>query len=163
AERHLRQRKRLAETYPRELLDASLEILRRCDFTLEEIKYNYPQETVPAGLTPTQALRKLTYEGAAVRYPQGVPAPIVAWLEHERREEVIQYIYGKYGRHRAAIAAVVIGYRTRSAIRDVGKALGLPEALVDAFAKDHQWFDDRLAADRLHQLAQQAGAQLSGH
>jgi error-prone DNA polymerase len=190
AERHLRQRKRLAETFPRELLAATLEIMQRCDFTLEEIKYNYPQETVPAGLTPTQALRKLTYEGAAVRYPQGVSAQIVAWLEkelalieecnyemffltvhdivrfargekilcqgrgsaansvvcyclgitaanpedshpllerfisvdrrneppdidvdfeHERREEVIQYIYGKYGRHRAAIAAVVIG------------------------------------------------------
>jgi error-prone DNA polymerase len=244
AERHLRQRKRLAEAYPRELLDATLEVARRCNFTLEEIKYNYPQETVPPGLTPTQALRKLTYEGAATRYPQRIPDRVVAWLEkelalieecdyemffltvhdivrfargqkilcqgrgsaansvvcyclgitaanpedshpllerfisvdrrneppdidvdfeHERREEVIQYIYNKYGRHRAAIAAVVIGYRTRSAIRDVGKALGLADALVDAFAKDHQWFDDRLAADRLHQLAQQAGAELPEH
>ena len=244
AERHLRQRKRLAEAYPRELLAATLEVMERCDFTLEEIKYNYPQETVPPGLTPPQALRQLTYEGARVRYPQGVPAQVVAWLEkelalieecnyemffltvhdvvrfareqkilcqgrgsaansvvcyclgitaanpedshpllerfisvdrrneppdidvdfeHERREEVIQYIYGKYGRHRAAIAAVVIGYRTRSAIRDVGKALGLADALVDAFAKDHQWFDDHLGGERLHQFAQQAGAELSEH
>jgi len=244
AERHLRQRKRVAATYPPELLVATLEVMRRCEFNLDEIKYDYPLETVPPGMTPTQALRQLTYEGAAERYPQGVPGQIKAWLEkelkliaecnyemffltvhdivrfarsqhilcqgrgsaansvvcyclsitaadpedsnpllerfiskerrneppdidvdfeHERREEVIQYIYGKYGRERSAIAAVVIGYRTRSAIRDVGKALGLPDALVDIFAKDHQWFDDGLAAERLHELAQKAGCELQEH
>ncbi len=244
AERHLRQRKRLADTYPPELLAATLEVMQRCRFDLEEIKYDYPLETVPEGLTPAQALRQLTYEGAAERYPDGVSERVTAWLEkelaliaecnyemffltvhdivrfarsrkilcqgrgsaansvvcyclgitaanpehsnpllerfiskerrneppdidvdfeHERREEVIQYIYGKYGRDRAAIAAVVISYRTRSAIRDVGKALGLAEPLVDLFAKDHQWFDDKLAAERLHQLAQQAGADIGEH
>jgi error-prone DNA polymerase len=73
------------------------------------------------------------------------PPDIDVDFEHERREEVIQYIYEKYGRHRAAIAAVVISYRTRSAMRDVGKALDVPEPLIDAFAKEHHWFDDELA------------------
>ncbi|MDA7417292.1 error-prone DNA polymerase [Xenophilus arseniciresistens] len=69
------------------------------------------------------------------------PPDIDVDFEHQRREEVIQYIYGKYGRERAAIAAVVIAWRTRSAIRDVGKALGVDARLIDAFAKDHHWFD----------------------
>jgi error-prone DNA polymerase len=244
AERHLRQRKRLAETYPPELLAASLEVMQRCRFELEEVRYNYPLETVPEGLTPTEGLRKLTYEGAAERYPQGIPQRVHELLEkelglievcryemffltvhdvvrfarsqgilcqgrgsaansvvcfclgitamdpmvsepllerfisidrrneppdidvdfeHERREEVIQYIYGKYGRERAAIAAVVITYRTRSAIRDVGKALDLPEPLVDAFAKDHFWFDDRLAPERLARMAQETGSEITPH
>jgi error-prone DNA polymerase len=90
------------------------------------------------------------------------PPDIDVDFEHERREEVIQYIYGKYGRERAAIAAVVISYRTRSAIRDVGKALGIGEPLVDAFAKDHFWFDDQVTGDRLRQMATQAGAELTG-
>ena len=62
-------------------------------------------------------------------------------FEHERREEVIQYIYEKYGRHRAALAATVISYRPRSALRDVGKALGLTDIQVDALAKSLQWWD----------------------
>ncbi|WBY01506.1 error-prone DNA polymerase [Ramlibacter tataouinensis] len=244
AERHLRQRKRLAELYPRELLDRTLQLADRCRFELDEIRYDYPLETVPPGLTPTQALRQLTYEGARERYPQGLPPRVVELLEkelplieqcryemffltvhdivrfarsenilcqgrgsaansvvcfclgitamdpmlsqpllerfisvdrrneppdidvdfeHERREEVIQYIYGKYGRERAAIAAVVIGYRTRSAIRDVGKALGVAEPLVDAFAKDHFWFDDRLAPERLREMAAHGGVPLAEH
>lgn len=69
------------------------------------------------------------------------PPDIDVDFEHQRREEVIQYIYGKYGRERAAIAAVVIAWRTRSAIRDVGKALAVDARLIDAFAKDHHWFD----------------------
>src|SRR5690606_28725491 len=60
---------------------------------------------------------------------------------HERREEVIQYIYGKYGRERAALAATVITYRPRSAIRDVGKALGLSGLQVDRLARSMQWWD----------------------
>jgi error-prone DNA polymerase len=244
AERHLRQRKRLAEIYPPELLAATLEVAARCSFDLASIRYDYPLETVPAGLKPAQALRKLTFEGAAERYPSGVPAQIDAWLEkelaliaecryemffltvhdivrfargkhilcqgrgsaansvvcyclgitaanpqnshpllerfisidrrneppdidvdfeHERREEVIQYIYEKYGRDRTAIAVVVICYRTRSAIRDVGKALDIPEALIDAFARDHHWFDDKLASDRLGELARQAGVAIDEH
>ena len=241
AERHLRQRKRLAETYPPELLANTLVAMGRCNFQLEEIRYDYPLETVPAGMTPTQGLRHLTYEGAAERYPQGIPAQITAWLEkelalieeckyemffltvhdivryarsleilcqgrgsaansvvcyclgitaadpenshpllerfisvdrrneppdidvdfeHERREEVIQYIYAKYGRDRAAIAAVVISYRTRSAIRDVGKALDVAEPLIDAFAREHHWFDDELATQRLHELSVKCGQEI---
>lgn len=91
------------------------------------------------------------------------PPDIDVDFEHERREEVIQYIYGKYGRERAAIAAVVITYRTRSALRDVGRALGVAPALVDAFAKDHQWFDGQFAAERLQQLAEAVGAPIAAH
>jgi error-prone DNA polymerase len=244
AERHLRQRKRLAGTFGASLLANTLVVQQRCRFELDCVSYNYPREVLPPGLTPTQALRRLTYEGARERYPQEIPQRVVDLVEkelvliaecryemffltvhdivryarqekilcqgrgsaansvvcfclgitamdpmlsepllerfiskerrgeppdidvdfeHERREEVIQYIYRKYGRERAAIAAVVISYRTRSAVRDVGKALGLDEKLVDAFAKDHHWFDDKLDAARLQALAQQAGAQLPVH
>lgn len=69
------------------------------------------------------------------------PPDIDVDFEHERREEVIQYIYGKYGHDRAAIAATVISYRPRSAIRDVGKALAMAPELIDLFAKEHFWFD----------------------
>jgi error-prone DNA polymerase len=240
AERHLRHRMRLATLYPPELLERTLEVADRCRFSLEEIRYQYPQETVPAGLTPRQALRRFTIEGARQRYPAGVPwrvrrqlvreldlisdcayemffltvHDIVAFarsqkilcqgrgsaansavcyclgitavdparsdllferfisrerkeppdidvdFEHERREEVIQYIYEKYGRDRSAIAAVVATYRTRSAIRDVGKAMDIPEQLVDAFAKDHFWFDERgLRVQKLCELADFLGVQ----
>ena len=69
------------------------------------------------------------------------PPDIDVDFEHERREEVIQYIYEKYGHDRAAIAATVISYRPRSAIRDVGKALAMAPELIDQFAKEHFWFD----------------------
>lgn len=244
AERHLRQRKRLAEVYPSDLLAATLAVARRCTFDLTSIRYDYPLETVPPGLTPGQALRQLAMAGAARRYPEGVPAQVHAWLEkelaliaecryemffltvhdivcfaegknilcqgrgsaansvvcyclgitaadpmyshpllerfisvdrrneppdidvdfeHERREEVIQYIYAKYGRERAALAATVVGYRARSAVRDVGKALGVAEPLIDAFAKEHFWFDDELAAQKLGDLAQRTGSTLDDH
>ena len=243
AERHLRPRASLASVYEPDLLAATLAVAARCSFRLEEVRYNYPLETVPSGLTPTQALRRLTLQGALERYPRSryprVPIQIwryvakelrliaecryemffltvhdivrearrlgilcqgrgsaansvVCWclgitaadpekshpllerfisrarqneppdidvdFEHERREEVIQYIYKKYGRHRAALAATVIAYRTRSALRDVGLALGVDERLVDAFAKDHHWFDHELAAHRLGELAATVGA-----
>lgn len=244
AERHLRQRRRLAEAYPEELMAATLAVAERCRFDLTTIRYNYPLETVPAGMTPTWGLRHLVIEGMRRRYPKGTPVKIkrflvkelklialckyemffltvhdivrfaesqqilcqgrgsaansvVCWclgitaadpefshpllerfisidrrneppdidvdFEHERREEVIQYIYGKYGRERAAIAAVVISYRTRSAIRDVGKALGIPEKLVDAFAKDHHWFEEKLAVQRLAEMAEATGTGLPVH
>jgi error-prone DNA polymerase len=240
AEQHLRHRMRLASLYPPEMLERTLEVSDRCRFSLEEIKYQYPLETVPAGLTPRQALRRFTIEGARQRYPQGVPwrvrlqllreldlisdcayemyfltvHDIVAFarsqgilcqgrgsaansavcyclgvtavdparsdllferfisrerkeppdidvdFEHERREEVIQYIYRKYGRERSAITAVVASYRARSAIRDVGKALDIPEPLVDAFAKDHFWFDERgLRVQKLGEMAAAMGVQ----
>src|SRR4029077_696016 len=64
-------------------------------------------------------------------------------FEHQRREEVIQYIYGKYGRDRAALAATLITYRPKSALRDAGKALDLDSRQVDAIAKSIAWWDDR--------------------
>ena len=64
-------------------------------------------------------------------------------FEHQRREEVIQYIYGKYGRHRAALAAVVISYRPRSALRDAGRALGIDLQRIEAVSKSQHWFDGR--------------------
>ena len=69
------------------------------------------------------------------------PPDIDVDFEHQRREEVIQYIYGKYGRHRTALAATVIAYRTRSAIRDVGKALGLDGDRVNRLSASHAWWD----------------------
>ncbi|MBR9813440.1 error-prone DNA polymerase [bacterium] len=71
------------------------------------------------------------------------PPDIDVDFEHERREEVIQHIYQKYGRDRAALAATVISYRTRSAIRDVGKALGMSLDQVDQLARTHQWWDSK--------------------
>ncbi len=220
-ERSLRSIPRLRELYPEPLLSATLEIAARCRFSLEELRYEYPEEIVPAGTTPTAYLRALTQRGADIRWPAGVPRAVrdgiehelrlIAELryepffltvhdvvqfarsrgilcqgrgsaansmvcyclqitevdpsrmsmlferfiskerneppdidvdfEHERREEVIQYIYGKYGRERAALAATVICYRPRSALRDVGKALGLELADVDRLAKGIQWWD----------------------
>jgi len=243
AERHLRQRVRLAGVYPPALLAATLTVAARCTFSLGEIRYQYPLETVPPGMTPAQALAWLAHEGATGRYPHGVPDWIAAQIrkelaliahcqyemyfltvhdivrfarsqgilcqgrgsaansvvcyvlgitavapedshllferfiskerseppdidvdfEHDRREEVIQYIYAKYGRERAAITGVVTTYRTRSALRDVGKALGVAPALVDAFAKDHHWFDEGIATDRLQELAQAVGVPLHRH
>lgn len=243
AERHLRRRVRLAGIYPPELLDATLTVAGRCTFTLDEIKYQYPLETVPAGMTPAQALAWLVQVGVQGVYPQGAPQKVQAQIrkeldliahcqyemyfltvhdivryarsqgilcqgrgsaansvvcymlgitavppenshllferfiskerseppdidvdfEHDRREEVIQYIYAKYGRERAAITAVVTTYRTRSALRDVGKALGVAPVLVDAFAKDHHWFDEQFATDRLQELAQGLGVPLHRH
>ena len=71
------------------------------------------------------------------------PPDIDVDFEHQRREEVIQYIYRKYGRHRAALTAVVISYRSRSALRDIGRALGFDLAAIDAVAKSQQWFDGK--------------------
>ena len=80
------------------------------------------------------------------------PPDIDVDFEHQRREEVIQYIYRKYGRHRAALTAVVISYRPRSAVRDVGRALGIDPQRIDAVAKGQQWFDGRsISAERLRE------------
>ncbi|MDX5410816.1 MAG: error-prone DNA polymerase, partial [Thauera sp.] len=71
------------------------------------------------------------------------PPDIDVDFEHDRREEVIQYIYRKYGRERAALAATVISYRARSALRDVGRALGLDETQIERLTREHHWFDGR--------------------
>ena len=78
------------------------------------------------------------------------PPDIDVDFEHERREEVIQYIYRKYGRERAALAATVICYRPRSALRDVGKALGFEPGEVDRLARGIQWWDgQRIDPERI--------------
>jgi len=222
AERALRPVSRLERIYPRELLDETLAIVERCEFSLSELRYEYPRELVPAGLDARQYLRDLTEAGARWRWPDGMlpkvrrqiehelaliselnyepyfltvhdivrfarsegilcqgrgsaansavcfclgitevdparmemlmerfiskernePPDIDVDFEHDRREEVIQYIYRKYSRERAALAATVISYRPRSAIRDVGKALGLGLDQVDRLASSLQWWDD---------------------
>ena len=85
---------------------------------------------------------------------RGEPPDIDVDFEHERREEVIQYIYRKYGHHRTALAAALATYRRRGAVRDVGKALGFDAQQVDAFARAFQWFDDH---SRQQQALQEAG------
>jgi len=231
-ERHLRSRKELAKIYPADLLQASVDIVGRINFSLDELRYEYPRELVPAGYTSTTYLRYLTEIGIRERWPEGVadsvrrmiehelaliaelhyepyfltvhdivrfarsldilcqgrgsaansavcfclgitevdparmsmlverfiskernePPDIDVDFEHERREEVIQYIYRKYGRHRAALTATVISYRPRSAIRDVGKALGLAELQVDRMARSMRWWDGRkIEAERVRE------------
>jgi error-prone DNA polymerase len=220
-ERCMRPLPRLRQLYPAPLMEQTLVIAERCAFALDELRYEYPEEIVPAGETPTSHLRALTEKGCAKRWPAGVspavhqsiehelrliaelkfepffltvhdvvqyarsqkilcqgrgsaansvvcycleitevdpsrmamlferfiskernePPDIDVDFEHERREEVIQYIYRKYGRERAALAATVISYRPRSALRDVGKALGLDLAEVDRLARGFQWWD----------------------
>ncbi len=211
-ERHLRTLDDLASLYSAELLDETLCVAGRCCFSLDELRYQYPDDVTPQGLTPHAYLCRLTRQGMRRRWPQGCPEKVevqiehelaliaelnyqayflTVWdivrharergilcqgrgsaansavcyclgitevdpsrmnllferfisrerneppdidvdFEHERREEVIQYVYAKYGRERAALAASVITYRTRSALRDVGKALGLGLEQVEA-------------------------------
>jgi error-prone DNA polymerase len=248
-ERHLRSRARLATVYPPELLAATLDVAGRCAFSLDELRYEYPEEIVPAGETPASWLRKLTERGLAWRYDpagagehilrgdatfrcanapaevrelvehelaliaelryepyfltvqdivafaksQGIlcqgrgsaansavcyalgitevdparmsmlferfiskernePPDIDVDFEHQRREEVMQYVYAKYGRHRAALAATLITYRPKSAVRDVGKALGLDLAQVDRLAGLFAWWDGRaVSPDRVRE------------
>jgi error-prone DNA polymerase len=215
AEAHLRSRARLHALYEPEWMAETVAIASRCRFSLGELKYEYPQEIVPPGLTPTRWLRQLTEAGARKRFPVVIPdkvlrliehelglierlkyeayfltvADIVAWarargilcqgrgsaansvvcyclgvtevdpdkrevlferfiseergeppdidldFEHQRREEVIQYLYRKYGRHRAALTGVIIRYRTKSAVRDVGRALGIDLDRIDAVTR----------------------------
>lgn len=200
---------RLFAEYP-EALARGREIVERCKFDLKELQYQYPEEAIVPGLDPQQSLVKFTWEGAANRYPEGVPDKVRKSLrdelelirvmnyapyfltvfsivrfarakgilcqgrgsaansavcyclgvtsidpdtndllferfisqerdeppdidvdfEHERREEVIQWIYNTYGRSKAALCSTVTRYRAKGALRDVGKALGLPEDMI---------------------------------
>ncbi len=216
AERHLKpaaEMARLFRTRP-DAIAHTVEIAERVAFSLDELRYEYPDDEAPPGTTPDAELARLAWDGAAGRYPHGIPDKVRAQVahelkligelayapyfltvhdivrfakskdilcqgrgsaansavcfylgitsvdpakmdllferfvsaerneppdidvdfEHERREEVIQYIYAKYGRHRAGLAATVIHYRSRSAIREVGKALGLSEDTVAALS-----------------------------
>jgi len=226
-ERHLRPREVLQRIYPAEMLEETLHIAAAIDFSMDELRYEYPDELVPDGDTPASYLRKLTEEGMQRRWPGGVPRKvtqlveheleliaeleyepyfltvydIVAFarsqqilcqgrgsaansavcfclgitevdpgrmamlverfiskerneppdidvdFEHERREEVIQYIYNKYSRERAALAATVITYRPRSALRDIGKVLGLGDLQVSRLSRSMQWWDGNKVDD----------------
>ena len=223
AERVLRPVASLRHLYPSELLIESAHIAGTCTFTLDELRYEYPEEIVPPGYTRTRYLHEQTWLGAQQRYNGQVPEKIVALItkefsliaekqyeayfltvydivlkarelgilcqgrgsaansvvcyclgiteldpdkinvlferfisidrneppdidvdfEHERREEIIQYIYQKYGRDRAALCATVACYHTKGAIRDVGKALGFSLDQVDRISKNLSWWDKR--------------------
>jgi len=225
AEQHLRTRSRLGQLYPPELLHETVNIAARCTFSLDELRYQYPDELTGTGKTTGEAytayLRRMVEEGITWRFPNGISIKIREQIEHElkliadlnyepyfltvfdivkfarsrgilcqgrgsaansavcyclgiteidpernsllferfisrernevpdidvdfehqRREEVIQYIYDKYGWDRAAIAATVITYRTRSAVQDIGKALGLDLERVRRLSGSFAWWD----------------------
>ena len=101
------------------------------------------------GITEVDPARMQTLVERFISKERNEPPDIDVDFEHDRREEVIQYIYNKYSRERAAIAATVITYRPRSAIRDVGKALGLNELQVNALAKSLQWWDGHVDIQRV--------------
>ena len=216
AERHLKdatEMARLFRGYP-EAVAETRAVLDRLGFSLDQLRYNYPDEPTGDAASPQEALIRFTEEGARFRYPDGVPDKVRATIahelaliesrdyapyfltvhdivrfarsrgilcqgrgsaansavcyclgitevnpdttdllferfisperneppdidvdfEHERREEVMQYIYQKYGRERTGIAATVISYRTRSAVREVGKVFGLSDDTIGALA-----------------------------
>ncbi|MDP4988128.1 MAG: error-prone DNA polymerase, partial [Porticoccaceae bacterium] len=231
AERHLRRLDQLQKLYPPALLAETLVVARRCHFSLQELRYEYPADVVPPNVTASQQLRFLVGEGLLKRWPQGASAEVhrqidyelqvIAELqyesyfltvhdivhfarsrnilcqgrgsaansivcycllitevspdqismlferfisrerneppdidvdfEHERREEVIQYIYKKYGRERAALAATVITYRPRSAVRDVGKALGLDALFIEQLSQSMSWWQRQADLEALFQ------------
>ncbi|HET6629402.1 MAG TPA: error-prone DNA polymerase [Woeseiaceae bacterium] len=95
------------------------------------------------GITEVDPARMSTLVERFISKERNEPPDIDVDFEHERREEVIQYIYAKYGRERAALAATIVTYRPRSALRDVGKALGLSGLQVDRLARSMQWWDGR--------------------
>jgi error-prone DNA polymerase len=205
---------RLFKLHP-EAVERTAEIAARCTFSLDQLKYQYPDENLFPGLTAQEGLERETWKGALFRYGGAVPAKVegkikhelkiiselkyapyflTVWrivqyarsigilcqgrgsaansavcyclgiteinpmdrallferfvsasrneppdidvdFEHERREEVIQWIYNTYGRERAALTATVIHYRSRRAVREVAKALGLPEDTAAVLAK----------------------------
>ncbi len=209
AERHLKPAEEMARLFRHapDAIDETIRFAERITFSLDQLKYNYPDELIPKGKTAQQHLEDMTWEGAVQRYPDGVPDKVRVTLEkelalirkleiapyfltvhdivnfarsrnilcqgrgsaansavcyvlgitavdplkidllferfvsqerkeppdidvdfeHERREEVIQNVYERYGHHRAALTATVIRYRPRSAIRETGKVFGLTE------------------------------------
>ena len=219
AERHLKGPQEMAQLFADwpHALENARKMADSCHFSLEELRYEYPLQTYPDGLDAQAYLERLTWQGAAQHYPQGVPEEVAETLrkelaligqkqlaqyfltikevvdfarsrqppilcqgrgsaansaacfclgitsvnpvehallferfisedrdeppdidvdfEHERREEVIQHIYQRYGRHHAGLCATVIHYRPRMAIREVGKVMGLSEDITSALAK----------------------------
>ncbi len=113
------------------------------------------------GVTEVDPARMSVLFERFVSASRGEPPDIDVDFEHQRREEVIQYIYAKYGRDRAAIAATVVTYRPKSALRDVGKALAVSPGLIDAFAGEHFWFDGKVVqSERVKFLLDTHGARL---
>jgi error-prone DNA polymerase len=105
------------------------------------------------GITEVDPARSQLLFERFISRERNEPPDIDVDFEHERREEVIQYLYAKYGRHRAALAATVICYRPRSALRDVAKAMGLDPLQVDALARSMQWWDgSRIAEERVRDV-----------
>ncbi|WP_168566360.1 error-prone DNA polymerase [Crateriforma spongiae] len=217
SQRHLKSLARIRHLYRDQsrAVSRTLEIAQRCQFRLSELRYEYPEEIAPPGMTMIEHLKRLTWEGAKQRWPGGVPDNVLASLkheiqlieelkyeayfltvwdmvrfarsrgilcqgrgsaanssvcyclgitavdpgqgellferfisrerneapdidvdfEHQRREEVLQYLYEKYGRDRAGMTATVTTYRGKSAIREVGKALGASADAIDTLAK----------------------------
>ena len=104
------------------------------------------------GITEVDPARMSVLFERFISAERNEPPDIDVDFEHQRREEVIQYIYRKYGRHRAALTGVVISYRPRSAVRDVGRALGIDLDRIDAVAKSQQWYDGRsISPERLRE------------
>ncbi len=221
SEDYLRPIHVIESLYPPELLAETMRITNQCAFNLDELKYEYPKEITPPGVSPSQYLHEVTKQGLERRYPVEIPLKVKHLVqkelklirelnyepyfltvfditnyarsknilfqgrgsaansavcyalgitevdpdrsemlferfiskerneppdidvdfENDRREEVIQYIYTKYGRHRAALAATVITYRAKSAFRDVGKALGLNLEQITRITKNFSWWD----------------------
>ena len=100
------------------------------------------------GITEVNPVRQSLLFERFISRERDEPPDIDVDFEHQRREEVIQYVYGKYGRERAALAATVISYRPKSALRDAGRALGLDEHQLERLSRSMAWWDDR------HQLPQ---------
>jgi error-prone DNA polymerase len=235
ADRYLKPPQEMARLFSRypEALARTGEIAGRCCFSLDELAYQYPEERTMPGLTPQQALEAQVWEGAAERYPEGVPDKVVAILkhelrlietlqyaryfltvnaivrfarskdilcqgrgsaansavcyvlgitsidpdrndllferfvseerreppdidvdfEHERRETVMQWVFETYGRDHAALCSTVIRYRSKGALRDVGKALGLPEDLIKMlFGQVWGWSKEGVEAKHAQEL-----------
>jgi len=240
AERHLKtpaEMARLFKNFP-DAITRTVAIAKACNFSLKQLKYEYPDEPVPEGKTAQGHLEDLTFAGARERYPKdkypdGIPQDVEKRLrdelaliakldyaryfltvhdvvafarrqekeilcqgrgsaansavcyclgitsvnpdkstllfarfisenrseppdidvdfEHERREEVIQYIYRRYGRDRAAICATVVHYRSRRAIREVGKVMGLTEDVTAALAKTVWGYGEGLPDEHIRQ------------
>jgi error-prone DNA polymerase len=229
SQHHLRRLSEIADLYS-DIPDAiarTIEIADRCQFSLGELRYEYPVEIAPAGMTMIEHLKRLTWEGAKQRWPNGVPEKVIdtirhemrliedlhyeayfltVWdmvrfarerdilcqgrgsaanstvcyclgitnvdpsqtdllferfvsrerdeapdidvdFEHQRREEVLQYLYEKYGRDRAGMTATVTTYRPKSAIREVGKALGVSADAIDSLAKMSHSFSRKFDID----------------
>ena len=105
------------------------------------------------GITEVDPMRMNMLFERFISKERNEPPDIDVDFEHERREEVIQYLYNKYGRHRTALAATVVSYRRRSAIRDVGKVLGLQDEQIDALAKSMAWWDGNdVIPERLNEM-----------